>query len=234
MQAFGAGSAPLRRRRRRPSSAISSACWQNCQAHESDSRIVPCCCSAVPAPSAGAVRRSEQVALDVADLEFSSAGLVSRCAAPRPTRRVTAAALAFPTVKDKSCPVRSLQAWLESAHITEGAVFTSLDQFQRVQSRRLSDKNRGAHRQTARGGSGARSRRLRGPHLCAGLADHSVRRAVCRTRRQPTARDSQRASLRSAALARGLGLRGARPRPRAPRRSPAVWALPGPPRAPSR
>jgi integrase len=38
------------------------------------------------------------------------------------------------------CPVRSLQAWLESARIVDGPVFRSLDRFQRVQSARLSDK----------------------------------------------------------------------------------------------
>jgi integrase len=33
-----------------------------------------------------------------------------------------------------------VQAWLDSARITDGPVFRSLDKFQRVQSRRLSDK----------------------------------------------------------------------------------------------
>ena len=41
---------------------------------------------------------------------------------------------------EQTCPVRSLQAWLEAARITEGPVFRSLDRFQRVQSQRLSDK----------------------------------------------------------------------------------------------
>ena len=36
--------------------------------------------------------------------------------------------------------MRSLQAWLESARIVDGPVFRSLDPFQRVQPRRLSDK----------------------------------------------------------------------------------------------
>src|SRR5438067_11298022 len=40
----------------------------------------------------------------------------------------------------RSCPVRSVQAWLESARIVDGPVFRSLDKFQRVQPRRLSDK----------------------------------------------------------------------------------------------
>ncbi|HTD79766.1 MAG TPA: hypothetical protein VK898_19175 [Chloroflexota bacterium] len=36
--------------------------------------------------------------------------------------------------------MRSLQAWLETARIADGPVFRSLDKFQRVQPRRLSDK----------------------------------------------------------------------------------------------
>jgi len=41
---------------------------------------------------------------------------------------------------EKTCPVRSLQASLESARISDGPVFRSLDKVQRVQNRRLSDK----------------------------------------------------------------------------------------------
>src|SRR5207253_9365040 len=41
---------------------------------------------------------------------------------------------------EKTCPVRALQTWLESARIVDGAVFRSLDKFQRVQPKRLSDK----------------------------------------------------------------------------------------------
>lgn len=36
--------------------------------------------------------------------------------------------------------MRSVQAWLESARFVDGAVFRSLDPFQRVQPRRLSDR----------------------------------------------------------------------------------------------
>jgi integrase len=41
---------------------------------------------------------------------------------------------------EKTCPVRSVQAWLDSARITDGPVFRSLDMFDRVQPERLSDK----------------------------------------------------------------------------------------------
>ncbi len=41
---------------------------------------------------------------------------------------------------EKACPVRLLQAWLETARIVVGPLFRSLDKFRRVQPRRLSDK----------------------------------------------------------------------------------------------
>ena len=90
---------------------------------------------------AGAFRRSELVALDVADLDFSSAGLAitlrrSKTDQEGPSRRV-----GIPYGSSAAtCPVRSLQAWLETARITGGAVFRSLDSFQRLQPKRLSDK----------------------------------------------------------------------------------------------
>jgi len=38
------------------------------------------------------------------------------------------------------CPVRSVQAWLEAARIADGPLFRSLDRFQRIQPRQLSDR----------------------------------------------------------------------------------------------
>jgi integrase len=90
---------------------------------------------------AGGFRRSELVALDVADLEFSSAGLIVtlRHAKTDQEGRSLRIGIAFGATEN-TCPVRYVKAWLEAARIDEGAVFRSLDQFQRVQPRRLSDK----------------------------------------------------------------------------------------------
>jgi integrase len=90
---------------------------------------------------AGAFRRSELVALDVADLEFSQGGLVVTLRKTKTDQEAAGRRIGIPYgSSEKTCAVRSLQAWLESAHITDGAVFRSLDPFQRVQPRRLSDK----------------------------------------------------------------------------------------------
>jgi integrase len=90
---------------------------------------------------AGAFRRSELVALDVADLEFSSAGLAITLRKSKTDQEGRSRRIGIPYGShEQNCPVRSLQAWLETARIGEGAVFRSLDTFQRVQPKRLSDK----------------------------------------------------------------------------------------------
>jgi integrase len=90
---------------------------------------------------AGAFRRSELVALDVADLEFSSAGLAVTLKKSKTDQEGRSRRIGVPYgSSDKTCPVRSVQAWLETARIVDGPVFRSLDTFQRVQPRRLSDK----------------------------------------------------------------------------------------------
>jgi site-specific recombinase XerD len=90
---------------------------------------------------AGAFRRSELVGLDVADLEFARAGLIVTLRRSKTDQEGRSRRLGIPFgSSEATCPVRSLQAWLEAARITDGPVFRSLDRFQRVQSVRLSDK----------------------------------------------------------------------------------------------
>jgi integrase len=90
---------------------------------------------------AGAFRRSELVGLDVADLEFARAGLIVTLRKSKTDQEGKSRRLGIPFgSSEATCPVRSLQSWLESARIVEGPVFRSLDRFQRVQPGRLSDK----------------------------------------------------------------------------------------------
>ena len=83
---------------------------------------------------AGAFRRSELVSLDVADLDFSRAGLVITLRKSKTDQEGRSRRIGIPYgSSEASCPVRSLQAWLESARIVDGPVFRALDRFQRVQ-----------------------------------------------------------------------------------------------------
>jgi integrase len=89
----------------------------------------------------GAFRRSELVALDVGDLDFSSAGLVVTLRRSKTDQEGRSRRIGIPYGStEKHCPVRSVQLWLESARIVDGPVFRALDRFQRVQPGRLSDK----------------------------------------------------------------------------------------------
>jgi integrase len=96
---------------------------------------------AAAARFAGAFRRSELVALDVVDLEFSSAGLAVTLRKSKTDQEGRSRRIGIPYgSSEKTCPVRSVQAWLETARIVDGPVFRALDKFQRVQAKRLSDK----------------------------------------------------------------------------------------------
>jgi site-specific recombinase XerD len=88
---------------------------------------------------AGAFRRSELVSLDVADVVFSTAGLTValRVSKTDPEKRGRRLGIPFGST-EATCPVRAVQAWLETARIVDGPVFRPLDRFQLVQPTRLS------------------------------------------------------------------------------------------------
>ena len=90
---------------------------------------------------AGAFRRAELVSLDVADLEFTRAGLIVTPRRSRTDQEGRSRRLGIPFgSSEQTCPVRSVQAWMDAARITSGPLFRSLDVFDRVQPERLSDK----------------------------------------------------------------------------------------------
>ena len=90
---------------------------------------------------AGAFRRSELVSLDVADLEFSSAGLIVTLRKSKTDQEGRSRRLGIPFGStEETCPVRAAQGLARDGRISEGAVFRPLDRFQRVQPTRLSDK----------------------------------------------------------------------------------------------
>jgi integrase len=120
---------------------------------------------------AGAFRRSELVALNVEDLEFSSAGLAVALRRAKTDQEGRSRRIGVPYgSSEKTCPVRSLQAWLETARIAERAVFRSLDKFQRVQPRWLSDKAMARIVKRRAAAVGLDTERYAGHSLRAGLA----------------------------------------------------------------
>lgn len=90
---------------------------------------------------AGAFRRSELVALDVADLQFTRAGLVIHLRRSKTDQEGQGRAVGIPHGSSPEvCPVRSLKAWLKVASITSGPIFRGVDNSDVVGADRLSDK----------------------------------------------------------------------------------------------
>jgi integrase len=90
---------------------------------------------------AGAFRRGELVALDLADLHFSAVGLIVTLRRGKADQEARGRRIGIPFgASAATCPVRAVQAWIGAAGLTEGALFRPLDRFQRVQPTRLSSK----------------------------------------------------------------------------------------------
>jgi site-specific recombinase XerD len=90
----------------------------------------------------GAFRRSELVALTVADVAAVREGLVVHVRRSKGDQEAKGAEKGIPYASNPSlCPVRALVAWLAAAQITEGPIFRAIDQHGHVSAAALSDKS---------------------------------------------------------------------------------------------
>jgi integrase len=88
---------------------------------------------------AGALRRSELVALDVADVEERREGLVVRVRRSKTDQEAAGRQVGVPYgSKPSTCPVRSLRIWLEAAAIGSGPLFRPVTRHGKVGPGRLS------------------------------------------------------------------------------------------------
>ncbi len=77
---------------------------------------------------AGALRRSELVALDVADLDFCPEGLRLTIRQSKTDQECAGQVIAIaPGTRLETCPLEALRRWLRFAGISTGAVFRRLD-----------------------------------------------------------------------------------------------------------
>ena len=72
---------------------------------------------------AGALRRSELVAINCADIEFADQGLVLNIRRSKTDQEGQGRKVAIPYARGATCPVQSLKAWLSVSGITEGPIF---------------------------------------------------------------------------------------------------------------
>jgi integrase len=87
---------------------------------------------------AGAFRRSELVALDAADLDFSRDGLTVTLRRSKTDQEGAGRKVGIPYgANPDTCPVRVLQTWIEQAGISNGPVFRSISRHAQIQPGRL-------------------------------------------------------------------------------------------------
>jgi site-specific recombinase XerD len=89
---------------------------------------------------AGAFRRSELVALDLADVEEVSEGLRVTIRRGKTDQEGAGAVIAI-VRGEVACPVTALRDWLRTADIKEGAVFRAIRRGGHVQEGRLTDRS---------------------------------------------------------------------------------------------
>jgi integrase len=88
---------------------------------------------------AGALRRSELVALNVVDIETTEKGLLVRISRSKTDQEAEGAIVAIPR-GETDCPAEAVQTWLKAARINEGPVFRSISRSDKVSAIRLSDR----------------------------------------------------------------------------------------------
>jgi integrase len=128
---------------------------------------------------AGALRRSELVALDVADVEERHEGLVVGIRRSKTDQEGAGRHVGLPYGSNPAtCPVRSLRTWLEAAEISSGPVLRPVTRHGKVGPGRLSaaSANRIVQRAVLR--AGLDSRPYSAHSLRAGLATSAAEAGV--------------------------------------------------------
>jgi integrase len=87
---------------------------------------------------AGALRRSELVALDVPDIEHVRRGIVLHLRRSKTDQLGQGHSIAIPYGRTRWCPVDALATWLQASGIRDEAIFRPIDRHGRVHNARLS------------------------------------------------------------------------------------------------
>ena len=91
---------------------------------------------------AGALRRSELVALDVADLKLSDEGFVVTIVRSKTDQEAQGQTIAIPRVPDSPyCPVQAVLDWMATAGIAQDALFRRVTKGNKLTADRLTDQS---------------------------------------------------------------------------------------------
>lgn len=127
---------------------------------------------------AGAFRRSELVALDLVDLNFTRDGCIVTIRRSKTDQEAQGAEVGIPYgSKPDTCPVRALRDWIDAARITEGPLFRSFKNG-RLRANRTQDRTVAEVVKAAAAAAGLDPARLAGHSLRSGLATSAARRGV--------------------------------------------------------
>ena len=120
---------------------------------------------------AGGFRRSELVALDVADLEKATHGVTVTLRRSKTDQAGEARKVGVPRGHHpETCPAGALDGWLQAAEIDDGPVFRGVDRHGNVSPRRLCDRTVARVVKRAVEATGLDPARFAGHSLRAGLA----------------------------------------------------------------
>src|SRR5690606_20779575 len=126
---------------------------------------------------AGAFRRSELVALTVADVAHSEEGLTVTLRRSKTDQEGKGRKVAIPySGTPDACPVRALRSWLTAAAISEGPLFRSVSRHGQVSEAALSGRSVALIIKRATAAAGLEASRYSGHSLRAGLATTAARR----------------------------------------------------------
>jgi len=128
---------------------------------------------------AGAFRRSELVALDIADVRWTIEGLEVTIRRGKTDQEGQGRKIGLPYGSTPtSCPVRALRAWLDTAGIANGPLFRGITRHDTMLPDRLSDKGVARVVKRAAAAAGLDPRTYSGHSLRAGLATAAAQAGI--------------------------------------------------------
>ncbi len=123
----------------------------------------------------GAFRRSELVGLDATDLAFSTEGLTVTLRRSKTDQEGQGRVVGIPYGSTPTtCPIRSVQRWLEASGITEGPVFRAINRHGQLRATRLTDQVVATVVKSTAAAAGLDATQFAGHSLRAGLATQSA------------------------------------------------------------
>ena len=123
----------------------------------------------------GAFRRSELVALQLQDLEFSDLGVLVTLRRSKTDQEAQGTTKALPNAVDPyMCPVVALRQWIDVAGLKQGPLFRTIERWGRVLPRPMSDRGVARVVQHTAKSAGLDASRFAGHSLRAGFATIAI------------------------------------------------------------